>query len=111
MSTLNESSNGSEPGRLRLLSSILNWLSAGYPQGVPPQDRFPLIALLRPKLTNDQVQWVAEQIADHDEVSKADVQVLITKVTDEMPSETDVERVRKRLSAAGVDADWTPPTS
>ncbi|MEO6955339.1 MAG: DUF3349 domain-containing protein [Antricoccus sp.] len=110
MSTPSEPTNGSGPGRLRLLSSVLAWLSAGYPQGVPPQDRFPLIALLRPKLTDEQVKWVAEQIADNNEVSRADVQVLITKVTDEMPSEADVERVRRRLTAAGVDADWTPPT-
>lgn len=111
MSIPNEPTIGNGPGRLLLLNSILSWLSAGYPQGVPPQDRFPLIALLRPKLTDEQVKWVTEQFADNNEASKSDVQVLITRVIDEMPSEADVERVRRRLTAAGVDADWTPPTS
>ncbi|MGV9803634.1 DUF3349 domain-containing protein, partial [Mycobacterium sp. NPDC003449] len=30
-----------------LVISILNWLRAGYPEGVPGPDRVPLLALLR----------------------------------------------------------------
>ena len=30
-----------------LLHSILDWLRAGYPEGVPGPDRVPLLALLR----------------------------------------------------------------
>ena len=26
---------------------VLHWLEAGYPEGVPRSDRFPLVALLR----------------------------------------------------------------
>jgi hypothetical protein len=38
-----------------LLTSILNWLREGYPEGVPGPDRVPLLALLRATpLTEDQ---------------------------------------------------------
>ncbi|MER5838003.1 DUF3349 domain-containing protein, partial [Streptomyces sp. NPDC002130] len=29
-----------------LPQSILEWLRAGYPEGIPPKDRIPLVALL-----------------------------------------------------------------
>src|SRR5262245_28763843 len=46
-----------------LLSSILNWLRAGYPQGVPGPDRVPLLALLRATpLTEDQIKEVVRNI-------------------------------------------------
>ena len=61
-----------------LLSSILNWLRAGYPEGVPGPDRVPLLALLRcTPLTEDQIKEVvrnisdgapADQPLDHDEI-------------------------------------------
>jgi Protein of unknown function (DUF3349) len=36
--------------------SILNWLRAGYPEGVPGPDRVPLLALLRSTpLTDDEI--------------------------------------------------------
>jgi len=42
-----------------LLTSILNWLRAGYPEGVPGSDRVPLLALLQATpLTDDQVRQV-----------------------------------------------------
>jgi len=93
------------------MTAILDWLRVGYPQGVPPQDRFPLIALLARRLTDDQVEWVAEQVIANDvtPLSRLDAQVLITKVTNEMPSDSDVERVRRHLIAAGVDIDWDAP--
>ena len=40
-------------------ASVLEWLRAGYPEGVPPKDRFPLVALLRrAALTDAQVQEI-----------------------------------------------------
>jgi hypothetical protein len=42
-----------------LLTSILNWLREGYPEGVPGPDRVPLLALLRATpLTEDQIKEV-----------------------------------------------------
>ncbi len=42
------------------VGKVLDWLRAGYPDGVPPRDYFPLIALLRrQQLTDDEVREVA----------------------------------------------------
>jgi len=96
--------------RGNVLASILDWLTAGYPEGVPPQDRFPLLALMRSRLTDEQIRAVAERmISQSGEPSKTDAQVLITKVIDELPSEEEVERVRRHLEAAGIDLDWDKP--
>ena len=91
------------PARPALLSSILGWLRLGYPQGVPAQDYIPLLALLRRRLTDEETVWVAQEIVSsgHAPVGVADIGVLISKVTNEMPSDSDVQRVREHLEAAG----------
>lgn len=45
------------------MTSILDWPRAGYPQGVPPTDHFPLLALLHRGLSPDEVRSVAEELA------------------------------------------------
>ncbi|SEK74818.1 DUF3349 domain-containing protein [Rhodococcus maanshanensis] len=85
------------------LTSILGWLRAGYPNGVPEQDYIPLIALLRRRLSDEEVHAVTDALVEQfpPPIDKIDIQVLITKVTDEMPTESDVERVRAHLAAGG----------
>ena len=98
------SGRGGRPaGRPAVLASILGWLRLGYPQGVPAQDYIPLLALLRRRLSDEETVWVAQQIlaAGHAPAGADDIGVLITKVTNEMPSDTDVDRVREHLEAAG----------
>ena len=91
------------PARPALLASILGWLRLGYPQGVPDQDYIPLLALLRRRLSDEETVWVAKDIlaSGHAPVGAADIGVLISKVTNEMPSEADIQRVREHLEAAG----------
>ena len=85
-----------------ILAAIINWLRAGYPDGVPEQDYVPLFALLRRRLSPDEVKQVAEKIIRADEeADDIDIGVRITKITNELPSEADVARVRTRLAAAG----------
>jgi hypothetical protein len=86
-----------------LLTSILGWLRAGYPNGVPEQDYIPLIALLRRRLSDDEVRTVTDALANQvpSPIDKIDIGVLITKVTDDMPLESDVARVRAHLAAGG----------
>ncbi|QDP97020.1 DUF3349 domain-containing protein [Microlunatus elymi] len=84
------------------LAAIISWLRAGYPEGVPEQDYVPLLALLRRRLSPDEVKRVAEKIMRTDEqADDIDIAVRITKITNELPSEADVARVRARLAAAG----------
>ncbi|BAH49931.1 DUF3349 domain-containing protein [Rhodococcus opacus] len=85
------------------LSSIIGWLRAGYPNGVPEQDYIPLFALLTRRLSEDEVDAVADALVEEGDlpIEKTDIQVLITKVTDELPLESDVDRVRSNLTVGG----------
>lgn len=98
--------------RLQFLQSIVDWLRAGYPQGVPHGDYIPLVALLRRQLTEDEVQQVARELtrqAPTDEpISKIDAGVEIFKVTEELPSEQDIARVQTHLEEAGWPFDDRP---
>lgn len=85
------------------LTSILSWLRAGYPEGVPEQDYVPLLALLSRRLSPDEVRAVAQAMmrAPGRAVDDVAIGVQITRITDELPREQDVNRVRARLAAAG----------
>jgi hypothetical protein len=89
----------------RFLNSVVSWLRAGYPEGVPPTDTFALLALLANRLTNDEVKLVANALMERGDFDKIDIGVLISKLTDELPSDTDIERVRSRLAAQGWPLD------
>ncbi|MCP9274203.1 DUF3349 domain-containing protein [Mycolicibacterium arenosum] len=87
------------------LSKIVAWITAGYPEGVPGPDRVPLMALLTRRLTDDEVKTVARTLIEQGEFDHIDIGVLITQLTDELPREEDVERVRARLAAKGWPLD------
>jgi Protein of unknown function (DUF3349) len=89
----------------RFLTSIIEWLRAGYPEGIPPTDYFPVLALLSRRLSNDEVKVVAREVMQHGDFHDADIGVLITQMTDELPSPDDIERVRARLAAKGWPLD------
>jgi hypothetical protein len=91
-----------------LLPSILNWLRAGYPEGVPGPDRVPLLALLRSTpLTQDQIKEVVRNItADGsahtaDAIDKDEIEGFISDVTHHDAGPENVNRVAARLAAAG----------
>lgn len=85
----------------RFLSSVVAWLRAGYPEGIPPTDYFPVLALLSRRLSNDEVAAVARELIDRGDFDHVDIGVLITRLTDELPAPEDIERVRERLAAKG----------
>jgi hypothetical protein len=90
----------------RFLTSIVAWLRAGYPEGIPPTDYFPVLALLSRRLSNDEVKAVTHALMEQrDGFDNVDIGVLITQMTDELPSPEDVERVRARLAAKGWPLD------
>jgi hypothetical protein len=86
-----------------LVARMVAFVRAGYPQGVPATDYVPLLALLRRRLSDDEVVTVASELARHGTmpIDGTDIRVAITKITDEMPSPVDTDRVRRRLEAAG----------
>jgi hypothetical protein len=89
----------------KFLTSIVAWLRAGYPEGIPPTDYFPVLALLSRRLSHDEVKAVAHELTHRDGFDDVDIGVMITQLTDELPSSEDVERVRARLAAKGWPLD------
>jgi Protein of unknown function (DUF3349) len=92
-----------------LLSSILTWLRAGYPQGVPGPDRVPLLALLRATpLTEEQIKEVVRNITADDSTALADGEIghdeiaaFIKDVSQHDAGPQNVQRVAAKLAAAG----------
>ena len=82
--------------------SILNWVRAGYPEGLPPKDYLPLFALLGTQVTQRDLQDIADQLADsNDPNSATELKKAITDVVNVKPSDADVARVRARLAEGG----------
>ncbi len=90
---------------MTFLAKIVAWITAGYPEGVPGPDRVPLFALLKRGLSDDEVKAVAKDLKDLGEFDSADIGVLITQITDELPTPEDIERVRARLATKGWPLD------
>ena len=86
-----------------LVARMVAFIRAGYPQGVPETDYVPLLALLRRRLSDDEVAAAATQLAARGEmnIDTADIGAAIIRITDELPSLADLERVQRRLEAIG----------
>jgi hypothetical protein len=96
---------GKVDGMNGFLGKIVAWINAGYPEGVPGPDRVPLFALLKRRLTDEEVKAVAQGLLDRGEFDHVDIGVLITELTDELPLPEDIERVRERLATKGWPLD------
>lgn len=92
-----------------LFASVIDWLRAGYPEGVPGPDRVPLLALLRATpLTEDQVREVIRNITAADSpaivdgaINTDEIETFISEVTQHDAGPENVERVAAKLAAAG----------
>jgi len=85
-----------------LLNKIVEWLRAGYPEGVPDVDYIPLFALLGSQLTNEEVAAIAKELESESKPESAEaIRHAITAVTDHRANDADVNRVRARLAGAG----------
>jgi hypothetical protein len=89
----------------RFLNTIVSWLRAGYPEGVPRTDYLPLFALLSGRLSADEVRLVTRELLSRADLDDADIGAEIIRLTDELPSPADIERVRERLGAKGWPLD------
>jgi hypothetical protein len=85
-----------------VLSKVIEWLRAGYPEGVPEHDYIPLFALLGSQLTNEEVSLIATELEACAAPESADaIKKAIVEVTNTKPNDADVNRVRSRLAAGG----------
>jgi hypothetical protein len=91
-----------------LVTRVVRWLRAGYPAGLPEQDFVPLVALLRRRLTDAEVTEVGARLAAQGvgPASRIDVATAIAQVTSELPSDEDVDRVRRSLAEHGWPEDF-----
>jgi hypothetical protein len=84
------------------LGSIIGWLRAGYPEGVPDVDYVPLFALLGSQLTDSDVKAIADELVNESNPESAEaIRRAITAVTAQKPHDSDVARVRAKLAAGG----------
>jgi uncharacterized protein (DUF2267 family) len=85
--------------------SVLNWLHEGYPEGVPPTDYFPLLALLKRSLTEEEIVKVARTVlkqADSDTpVTDEQIERAIRDVTEKEPNPEELNQVASRLASVG----------
>ena len=85
-----------------VLNRIIEWLRAGYPEGVPEHDYIPLFALLGSQLTNDEVTLIGDELAFSSAPESAEaIKKAIADVTHTTPNDADINRVRSHLAAGG----------
>lgn len=90
-----------------MFDNILSWLRRGYPDGVPPKDYFPLLALLKRSLTEDDVVKAAQTVlkgTTSDTVTGDEIRAAIRQVTAQEPNPEEMHQVASRLASVG----WTP---
>ncbi|BBZ45349.1 DUF3349 domain-containing protein [Mycobacterium parmense] len=94
-------------GLRALVASIVAFFRAGYPAGAPALGYVPLLALLPRRVSDDEIPTVIGRLAagNHPSIDSADVGVAITRVTHELPSADDIERVERRMAALGWTGD------
>jgi len=86
--------------------SVLAWLRAGYPEGIPPQDYAPILGVLRRRLTSDEIRAIADGLAAQslesvDPISREDIEAMIEQTVYQRASDVDVARVTERLASGG----------
>jgi hypothetical protein len=87
-----------------VLADVLGWLHKGYPEGVPPKDYFPLLALLKRSLTEEQVVKAAQAILkanNSDEVSEEEIHDAVAKLIEKEPNPEEMHQVAARLASVG----------
>lgn len=96
--------------RRPIVDRIVEWLERGYPEGVPPQDRFAVGALLRNRLSDNDIAAIVKRMATSHHVkewvnnappTEEDIARYIRKVADGLPTMDDIQRVSSRLASAG----------
>ena len=93
------------------IERIVNWLKGGYPQGIPDADFVPLLAVLRRRLSQDEIDELADRLVRDGLVpaARVDVGAEFLRVTDELPTEHELQRISERLADSGVDVVYVSP--
>lgn len=87
-----------------VFENVVNWLNAGYPEGVPPKDYFPVLALLKRSLSEEEVVEAAKTVlksAEGDTVTEAEIRQAIGEVNGKEPNPEEIHQVASRLASVG----------
>ena len=87
-------------------SRILDWLRAGYPEGIPPTDYIAVLGVLRRQLTDAELDEIAGQLAEQadrsgEPVTADDIHRMVRETALQNASDDDVRRVSATLAGAG----------
>ena len=87
------------------VDNVVGWLHDGYPQGVPPKDYFPLLALLMRSLTEEEVISAARTIVRHTDadtpVTEQQIRDAVLEVIEKEPNPEEIRQVAARLASVG----------
>ncbi len=87
------------------VDNVVGWLHDGYPQGVPPKDYFPLLALLMRSLTEEEVVKAARTVLLQSDagtpVTEAQIRDAILEVIAKEPNPEEMRQVAARLASVG----------
>lgn len=101
-----------QPLRWNVIARVLNWLRAGYPDGVPRSDYLALYAVLRRHLSDSEIETIAEEVAHANpdtEITRDAIEVAVARFAKQQPEPADVVRVAAGLADAGwplADPPW-----
>ncbi len=87
-----------------ILESVLRWVRAGYPHGIPREDYVALFAVLHRKLTETEVGEIVDELiagAGDGGIDRSEIEAAIARLAHEQPGADDVARVASRLAAGG----------
>jgi hypothetical protein len=87
-----------------VLENVLGWLHDGYPEGVPQKDYFPLLALLKRSLTEQEVVKAAQSVlkaSDSDTVTENEIRDAVQAVIEKEPNPEEIHQVAARLASVG----------
>jgi hypothetical protein len=94
-----------------VFDKFIGFLRGGYPAHLTSVGYIPLLALLPRRLTdNDAAQAIAELTCRRSgHVDEIDIRVVITRITGELASGADTDRIKQLLAARGYPVSALGP--
>jgi len=94
-----------EHQRPTFLENVLDWLHKGYPEGVPRTDYYPLLALLKRSLSDDEIVQAAQSILRAGDfetpVTEEQIRDAVRDVIAKDPTPEELNQVAGRLASVG----------
>jgi hypothetical protein len=85
--------------------SVLDWLRKGYPEGIPPTDYYPLLALLKRTLTEEELIQAASTLLRESRtanpVTDSQIRRVVREVIEKEPNVEEINQVAARLAMVG----------